>query len=184
LKNYDWRDKVKAPISKIILLLLLTLILTCCTGDIDWPGGPQGAAKALINGIFSGDPDSALDQVCIGEGGVIWLISVMADWGEDNYEILYKSENSAQVNVTGRVRINFRDLERYLEELEGLESIDPAFETPVVDLPTTGVGIQVNVNFDEMYLAKERGSWCAEEQSIYEFYKYLVNLFINELESL
>jgi len=108
----------------------------------------------------------------------------MADWGEDNYEILYKSENSAQVNVTGRVRIKFRDLERYLEELEGLESIDPAFETPVVDLPTTGVGIQVNVNFDEMYLAKERGSWCAEEQSIYEFYKYLVNLFINELESL
>lgn len=151
----------------IIILVILLNLVACNTMS---PSAPANKAKGFIRAIFSGDPSNALDYMCIEQEGIVFIIAVEADWDDDRYEIILDDGQTAQVNVFGRLRITAEELQSYLKE-----------ETDM-DLPRTGVGFQMNINFKEFYLRNESGKWCVAEQSIINLRNYLIELFIKEIE--
>ncbi len=150
-------------------LLLATMFILIGCGSSPLLSKEVGVAKDFVEGVFSGDPDRALDKVCIGEGSVIIIIAVEADWEDHGYELLSSSEESANVLVTGRLRVTAENLQDFFVELEE-------------ELPKAGVGVQIGIS-QELAILNERGRWCVPEESIKSFRNYLVDLLVEELES-
>jgi len=119
---------------------------------------------------------------CVHDGGIIAIIAIDANWGQENYEILNQAENSATVRVEGRIRITIENIDQYIEDLTQLEEVLPDLDIPEINLPRTGVGIQININYQEMEMKKCDQGWCVTKDGVYGFYSYILEQIISVLE--
>ena len=166
--NHRFLDRIFSGVVVFSLLLSLT---GCSSAD--------NVAKGFIRAIASGDAGKALDYVCV-EDGVSLIFAIGMDWSDDYYKVLNQTSQETQVLVSGKAKITMDNLQNFAMASPDLQQyiIDNH-----IDLPRIGVGLQVAVNFDGLYIKYDepRKKWCVEGRSITGLRDYLVNLFINVL---
>ena len=168
---------------RVILFLTsfaLVISLAGCQKFSTSRSSPEGTARGFFRAIFSGDADKALDYVCIDpDSGLVFMVAVELDWKEEDFEILSSDDQSADVLATGRIKATAQDMQKLFELLaqENIPELPEYFK-----LPKVGVGVQANIYFDHLTVVKNRNKWCIPESSSIDFWVYLTELILKEIE--
>ena len=166
---------------RFVFLMSFSILLFSCSA-IDSFSPVMRPAQKLVRGIFSGRPNQAMDQLCVQEGGVVAIIAIDANWGQEDFEVLSQTDDTAVVRVEGRVRMSANNIDRYIEELQKIKVSMPDLKIPNIDLPRTGVGIQLNINYSGLEMQKGSRGWCVTRNGVYGFYEYIFAQIISALE--
>ena len=165
--------------SAACLLVTLTLSLAGCSASFS----PEVTAQAFVRAMSSGNSDRAAQYVCPGNG-VVFLVAIRSNWSKDSYETLDNDSQTARVRVKGRFQILDKDLKQALRDLKtGLDLTGTEWPTSLPDpsLLPVAMTVIVDLDFDQLSLQNNGGTWCVQQNSIAEFYTYLVQLVFTQI---
>lgn len=163
----------------IVYIVLALVVASCQTSNI--LNSRITPVKNMVKGVFSGDVTEVLTPLCIGSG-ITPAISIRAGWQDDSYEVIYADGDYAQIEVTGRVIVTSRELEGYIEKLNAIDELSEEVDIP--DISSLSAGVAIGIKYDGFEVIKEVGGWCVTEDSLYGFYVYIVELFVEEIGEL
>ncbi len=157
---------MKSPLKQSLFAFFIVPLLLSLSGCAS--SSPTGVTRKFVHALTSGDAKGTLKQVC--PEGIATVIVMDIDWSDEHYEETQNDGSVAQVRVSGRAIITAEHLEKFAKEMG-------------VNLPRTGVGAQVGVNFDGVTLKydHDRSKWCVDKKSISDLANYLISLFGQEL---
>lgn len=181
----EFRQSDQAPRNRFntySLWLLLAGLLIVASGCSPL-SSVEGTAKSFVRTMSSGNSDMAANYVC-QDGGVALLIGIKINWSRDSYDTLENDGLNARVNVKGRIQIPDSEIKDFFDKVKSVIHMLGA-ESPIGVLDTENLPVAmtliVDLDFDNLQLKNNNGSWCVQQESIVDFYEYLAKLVVNQI---
>jgi hypothetical protein len=132
---------------------------------------PSSTTRKFVRLMASGDSDEAIDLVCPTVGGGITVLPTLKfDWRKDTYQLVNKTDQTADIRMIGESQITKKDWENWSE---GLQLQIPQMATARAELDFTW-----NIEKDNF------GHWCVPKASLMDFIYYLIELMQKPIENM